>query len=224
MSTNDDQQNIQHSLALDEQLKQLSHDVSAASLLHQYLTQNFKNSQSRLNFLTAPSVLIKSPITREQGIASGFLQPDEAEPFFVQGDIISSDAAYSLGQRVTGNSKFAIGNASCDLAGRRPQDQAVLFAVKPVLISNPSAKQIINELVCVKSNSRMFLPPFQNDDPDTYCNYIDFAAPATIEFGNLLLATRHASLSKLGWHIFNSLLRRWFTREAEFEAVMRTTN
>jgi hypothetical protein len=213
-----------HIAALTNQLQELPHDTTAARILADYLKNEFPNTVSRRDFLTTLNVLVRPKVTQDEALEHGFLQADEPGEFIIQGDIITTDSAYTLGVRREGGVKYAIANSSCDLsgdAGRVDKGSGVLFAVQPVFSINPAAVSIIGQLVGMKNNSRMFLPAFQDDDPNVSCNYIDFAAPATASFQNILNATRHASLTALGWQIFASLHRRWFTREPEFERKMR---
>jgi hypothetical protein len=212
-----------HTATLNRELEHITHDTKAADHVRQYLQTNFKNSNARFDFLSSLDVLVRTKISREQAVASQVIEADEPGNFLIQGDIVSTEAAYSLGSRITGSAKFAIANATCDLGAERRNetDCAVVFAIQPIRISDVKANQTINELVSLKSNARMFLPKFSSDEADVLCNYINFASPATIRFSDLLLSTRHASLAKLGWRVFASIHRRWFTREAKNESQMR---
>ena len=69
----------------------------------------------------------------------------------------------------------------------------------------------------------MYLPPLPGDLPEVIANAIIFDGVIQIKLEDLLLATRHASLSLVGWRIFGSLVRNIMVRAGENEVSMRTS-
>ena len=60
----------------------------------------------------------------------------------LQGDIVSTNAAYFLGERITG-SKFAIASSTCDIIPNRRQ-YAALLRLQPIKVDNPEAKKLLS--------------------------------------------------------------------------------
>jgi hypothetical protein len=145
----------------------------------------------------------------------------EEDPFILlQGDIISSDAAYFMGERITGT-KFAIASSTCDLIPNRRR-YATLLRLQPITVDNPYAKQLLGEMLKFTSTQRMYLPPLPGDSETILANAILFDGLIQIRLEDLLMSTRHASLSLVGWRIFGSLVRTIMVRAGESEVKMRT--
>jgi hypothetical protein len=137
----------------------------------------------------------------------------------LQGDIISTDSAYFLGERLTGM-KFAIATSTCALVPQR-REYASLLRVEPVYTDNKDAKQVIGELLIFTSTKRMYLPRLPNDMDNVLANAVNFDGIVQVRLEDLLLATRDASLSLVGWRIFGSLIRSIMVRAGESEVLMR---
>ena len=136
--------------------------------------------------------------------------------------MISSSAAYSLGERIE-NAKYVIANSSCDLVqGRRPESHVLLIPIVHIQTSLPNYASILGEALSFKSTQRMYIPKLPSDPEDTLGNYIVFDHIATISVGALGVAARHASLSLVGWRMFASLLRNVLTRAGNSEIDLRT--
>ena len=67
----------------------------------------------------------------------------------------------------------------------------------------------------------MYLPPLPGDDKTVLANAVLFDGVIQIRLEDLLLATRHASLSLVGWRIFGSLVRTIMVRAGSSEVTMR---
>ena len=71
------------------------------------------------------NAILRLPIESEEVAALGFNTPDDAFTM-LQGDVIRTEAAYFLGERVTDHPKYAILNSSCDLVPGRNLYAALL--------------------------------------------------------------------------------------------------
>jgi hypothetical protein len=65
----------------------------------------------------------------------------------------------------------------------------------------------------------MYLPRFDDDSPNVIANSIVFDGVVKIHLQDLLFATRHASLSLVGWRIFSALVGTIMVRTGESEGV-----
>lgn len=77
-------------------------------------------------------------------------------------------------------------------------------------------------MLTFKSMQRMYLPPLPDDPHEVLGNAVEFDGIVHIKLGDLLMSTRHASLSLVGWHIFGSLVRTIVVRAGESEVKMRS--
>ena len=68
-----------------------------------------------------------------------------------------------------------------------------------------------------------YLPPLPGDADTVLANAILFDGIVQIRLEDLLMSTRHASLSLVGWRIFGSLVRTIMVRAGESEVKMRTS-
>jgi hypothetical protein len=181
---------------LQQRLITLSHDATAAKLVQDF-AQSLSKAQRQSAF-NAPNALLRSPIDYQDALTQGVISPQEDAFDFLQGDVIGTEAAYSLGERIE-NAKYVIANSSCDLVqGRRPDSQVLLIPVLHIQTRDPNFKQILGEVLSFRSNQRMYIPKLPNDPEDTVGNYIAFDNMALIRIDALSLATRHASLSLVG--------------------------
>ena len=204
--------------SLEAALRDLSHDDSAVRLVRDFASQLGKTKQRQQTF-NAPGAIVREPIDYDQALATGLIEPTEDRFSLLQGDIISSDAAYLLGERLTGMN-FVIASSTCDLVpGRR--EYAALLRIQPITANTPNAADAIGQLLKFQSTQRLYLPPLPFDPPDTLANALLFDGIIQIELEKLLLATRKASLSLVGWRIFGSLLRSMLVRTGEGEVRLR---
>jgi hypothetical protein len=166
--------------------------------------------------------LIRGPILYAEALERGTINAEEDAFDFLQGDVISTSAAYSLGERIE-NAKYVIANSSCDLVrGRRSESHVLLIPIFHIQTSNPNHSSILGEVLSFKSTQRMYIPKLPDDPDDALGNFIAFDRMATISVGALGVALRHASLSLVGWRIFASLLRNVMTRAGDSEIALRT--
>jgi hypothetical protein len=204
---------------LEIDLRSLSHDDLALKLI-QVFAQSLGKTKQRQAVFNAPAALIRMPITFDDALRQGVIS-SQADPFsLLQGDIISSDAAYLMGERLTGM-KFAIASSTCDLVPERRQF-AALLRIQPIHAQDPHAKALLGELLSFRSTQRMYLPPLPGDSDDTIANAILVDGLVQVRLSDLLLSTRHASLSLVGWRIFGSLLRSILVRAGEGETLLRS--
>ena len=116
---------------LEQQLAAWSHTDEAALAIEAAVTQRFKKTAQRQLAFAQPKLICVDPILHSDAVASGPITTDE-DPFtLLQGDIVSTEAAYLMGQRIVASSMFAVLNSTCDLVpGRR--EYASLLRVFPI--------------------------------------------------------------------------------------------
>ena len=148
------------------------------------------------------------------------------EPFQVlQGDVIRTSSAYSLGLRDDRYSTYMIATSSCDLIeGRRTT--ALLLPVQPryrnEFASDAELTSLLDSLTTYRPKKHFYLPVLPDDHPDVMCNVALLDPLQVIANEQVNLAERRASLSLLGWRMFGALVRELLVREAEHEVLMRT--
>lgn len=203
---------------LEQQLQRLSHDSHALELIQDFAL-NLGKTKDRQVLFGAEGVLVCKPIDYKDVLKRGLVDQTE-DPFaLLQGDIVSTESAYLMGERLT-QIKFAIASSTCDLVPER-RKYASLLRLQPICSHSPKAKQIIGEMLKFKSTQRMYLPTLPGDADDVIANAIVFDGVIQVRLEDLLLATRHASLSLVGWRIFGSLVRFIMVRAGESEARIR---
>jgi hypothetical protein len=204
---------------LEVSLQNLSHDLQPLTIIQSF-AQKIGKTKARQKLFNANGALVRPPIEYQVLLDKGLISPEEDPFIFLQGDIISSDAAYFMGERITGM-KFAIASSTCDLVPNRRQ-YATLLRLQPITVNNPYAKQLLGEMLKFTSTQRMYLPPLPGDSETILANAILFDGLIQIRLEDLLMSTRHASLSLVGWRIFGSLVRTIMVRAGESEVKMRT--
>jgi hypothetical protein len=204
--------------ALEVALRDLSHDERAVQLVRSF-AQGLGTTKQRQQLFNTPGALVRSPLDYDNAVASGAIEPTEDRFSLLQGDIVSTDAAYLLGERLTGM-KFVVASATCDLVpGRR--DYAALLRIQPITVNTPQVKDLLGQLLKFQSTQRLYLPPLPQDPPDTLANAVLFDGIIQIELERLLLATRIGSLSLVGWRIFGSIIRSLLARTGDGEVRLR---
>ncbi|MBD2771967.1 hypothetical protein ICL16_07640 [Iningainema sp. BLCCT55] len=203
---------------LEAQLQTLSHDDNALKIIQNFALKLGKTNQ-RQRVFNEKGAIVGEPIIYQDMLLRGLIAPEEDPFILLQGDIISTDTAYFLGERITGM-KFAVATSTCDLIPKRRQ-YATLLRVQPIKKDDPNAKQVLGELLKFSSTQRMYLPPLPNDLPDVIGNALVFDGIVQVRLEDLLMATRFASLSLVGWRIFGSLVRTIMARAGESEVRMR---
>ena len=138
----------------------------------------------------------------------------------LQGDIVSTEAAYLMGERIVGSPMFAALNSTCDLVpGRR--EYASFLRVVPVTGDGDALKFTLHQLLSFRSRRDLYLPPLPNEDVPTLGYTIRFDGVAQIRLEDLILAKRLCSLSLVGWRIFGSFARVLISRAGDGEAGLR---
>ncbi|MEM8642719.1 MAG: hypothetical protein AAGG51_28455 [Cyanobacteria bacterium P01_G01_bin.54] len=205
--------------ALEAQLQHLSHSDDARSLIQQF-AESLGKTKQRQRVFNQKGALLQAPIEYDDALQSGVISPQEDRFQLLQGDIVSTDAAYLLGDRLTGG-KFAIASSTCDLVPQRRR-YAALLRICPISSQETDAKAQLGQWLKFKSTQGMYLPPLSTDAPDVVGNVVNFDGIVQIHLADLLNATRHASLSLVGWRMFGSLLRSLIARTGVGEVDMRT--
>jgi hypothetical protein len=206
--------------SLEVALQKLSHDGEALKIIKAYANSLGKTAR-RQDAFNALGALVREPILY-QDVLERSLIPQEEDAFtFLQGDIARTDAAYFLGERVTGTD-FVVASSTCDLVPERRQ-YASLLRVQPITERTPKAKEKISQLLKFNSTKEMYLPPLPNDPSEVICNAVLFDGVVQVRLADLLTATRKASLSLVGWRIFGSLVRTIMVRAGESEIKMRSS-
>lgn len=125
--------------ALEARLKHLSHDIQALEILQSFV-HSIGKTKARQQLFNANGALVRSPIDYRDLRARGLIDAQEDAFTLLQGDIVASDAAYFLGERLVGM-KFAIASSTCDLVPGRCQ-YATLLRLQPIAASDPHAKSL----------------------------------------------------------------------------------
>lgn len=203
---------------LEEKLSKLSHNEDAIAQIQEF-SEALKDTRTRLGVFNADQAIVRAPILPQQTKELGFNEPDD-DFSLLQGDIVITEAAYFLGERIGSAPKYVVLNSSCDLIPER-RNYAALLRIKQVRESEPGAKEKLNLLLRFRRRESMYLPVLPQDDNDILCNVIDFDGICQIRSADLLLANRRASLSVAGWRIFASFSRVALARANPREREMR---
>jgi hypothetical protein len=204
---------------LEKRLSSLSHSDDAISAIKQFSAE-MKDSRERLSIFNASGAIVRSPILSEETKALGFNQPDD-DFTFLQGNVISTESAYFLGERVTNSPKYVVLSSSCDLVpGRRKY--AALLRIKEIREEEPDVSAKLNLLLKFLRTESMYLPALPSDREDVLCNAINFDGLCQIRSADLVLSNRIASLTLVGWRIFASFSRMVIARANPREPQMRS--
>jgi len=203
---------------LEQKLSTLSHSEEAIGVIEQFCSE-IKGTQARINLLNQANAIIRSPIEFHESQSLGFNQAEDAFTV-LQGDVIRTESAFRLGERVTGKVAYVVLNSSCDLVLGRKQT-ALLLPISEILRGDPAANRKLGELVKFSRRDAMYLPPLFDDSDDVVGNSIQFDGVCQIETKSLHIANRVASLSLIGWRIFASFSRIVFARANPREVEIR---
>jgi hypothetical protein len=99
--------------ALEVAFRDLSHDDTAVQLVRSF-AEGLGKTKQRQQIFNAPGALVRSPLDYDAAVASGAIESTEDRFSLLQGDIVSTDAAYLLGERLTGM-KFVVASATCEV-------------------------------------------------------------------------------------------------------------
>ena len=203
---------------LEVKLKELSHSEAALNAIKEF-SGSLKGTTERLAVFNADRAIVRSPILSDETRALGFDQPDD-DFRLLQGDIVATESAYFLGERVTGPPKYVVLSSSCDLVPER-RKHAALLRISEIRRDDAEAKAMLNLLLQFRRTDSMYLPVLPTDGADIICNAVDFDGVCQITSSDLILANRIASLSLVGWRIFASFSRMVIARANSRECEMR---
>ncbi|MGA9624587.1 MAG: hypothetical protein WBL65_02820 [Bryobacteraceae bacterium] len=187
----------------------------------QGFSEQLKSTTERLSVFNADRAIVREPILSDETRALGFDQPED-DFTFLQGDVVATESAYFLGERISGFPKYVLLSSSCDLVPTR-REVASLLRVSEIRRSDPEAKASLSLLLRFKRSSSMYLPLLPADDAGVICNVINFDGICQIRSSDLALANRLASLSLVGWRIFAAFSRVVVARANPRETEMRSS-
>lgn len=203
---------------LAQSLATLSHDESALRCVQNF-TASLGNTRTRLAAFNVTNGLVRRPIEAEETVALGFDQ-DEDQFALLQGDLVTTESAYFMGERVANSPKYIVLNSSCDLIPNR-RNFAALLRIQAVSSDQKDAKAALNLLLQFKRTDSIYLPALPFDAPNVLCNAVQFDGICQIRSEHLILADRIASLTLVGWRIFASFSRMVIARANPREQQMR---
>jgi hypothetical protein len=203
---------------LERKLRLLSHSDQAIQEV-QAFSNTLAGTTERLAIWNANGAIVRRPIENEEVAALGFNTPDDTFTM-LQGDLIRTEAAYLLGERVTGRPKYAVLNSSCDLVPARTS-YAALLRILELRRQEEKAKEKLGTLLKFTRRDSMYLPVLPDDEPDVVGNVIQFDGICQIRSPELFLSHRVASLSLVGWRIFASFARIVIARANPREVLIR---
>ncbi len=214
--------NVPKTLAeLEVCLQSLSHDDHALKTIQSF-AKNLGKTKDRQSVFNKKGAIVREPIIYQEVLNRGLITSDQDHFILLQGDIVSTESAYFLGERLTGMQKFAVATSTCDLIlGRR--QYASLLRIIPMKADDPKVGQTLGDLLKFTSTQRMYLPPLPDEQSSIVGNALVFDGIVQIKIEDLLMATRIASLSLVGWRIFGSIVRTIMVRAGESEIKMRSS-
>lgn len=204
---------------LEEALSSLSHSDAALNAIKEFAA-GMTDSRQRLSVFNASGALVRSPILSEETKKLGFNDPSD-DFSFLQGDVISTESAYFLGERVVNSPKYVVLSSSCDLVPNR-RKYAALLRIKEIRDAESDARTKLSYLLKFRSTESMYLPALASDGADVLCNAIKFDGICQIRSTDLVLSNRIASLTLVGWRIFASFSRMVIARANPREPQMRS--
>ena len=93
---------------LAEQLLLLSKSDAQIEAIKTF-SESLSKTARRIAVFNVPGALLRTPILPEEAQALGFDGPDDRFAL-LQGDVVSTESAYYLGERVTGSPKYVVLN------------------------------------------------------------------------------------------------------------------
>jgi hypothetical protein len=215
-----DQEYRQFFADLESALATISHTDVAARTIEAAATSKFKKTSQRQIAFAMPGVITIDPIRYDEVLAAGKIPRSEDRFFVLQGDVVETEAAYFMGERVIGRPLFAVLNSTCDIVpGRR--EYASLLHATPVSGTPDQLKSTLHHLLSFRSRRDLYLPAFPDEDPPSLGYAVRFDGIAQIRLDDLLLARRVCSLTLVGWRIFGSFARVLISRAGDSEAELR---
>lgn len=207
------------------QLGDLPHSSEAIDVLRDF-AKHLGKTKKLLSLFSREGVVLTEPIDFEAALADGRCESDDHFEF-LQGDIVSTDSAYYIGQRVINNPIFILANSTCDLVKDR-RDGLILYRVTPVIVKTEAhqkqATEDLSSMLKFNSTRHLYIPRFEWQSEEVHHNIVDFTKPHTIHSRDLRNAHRIYSLTTLYWRIFSSILRFISSRTNPSEKKLRNTH
>lgn len=203
---------------LEQRLAPLSHGDDALVALQEFLT-GLGPWRERQRFLNTH--LLCAPI-RYEGVKAQ-LAADPGSFFALQGDIIRTDAAFSLGER-TQEASYAIATSTCDLMPSYGRQTVLLLPVAPVTgggQGDENLRRQLGNVVSFRPKRYFYLPPLPDDDMHILFNIVHLDPFAQARKDDVAIAERRASMTLIGWRVFGALLRSLEVREGAEEVDIR---
>lgn len=204
---------------LESTLRRMSHSESALEAIQEFCAL-MPRTAARLELWNTENAIVQKPIDPLVAKASGFDTPDD-HFLLLQGDIVRTNSAYSFGERVTGNPKYAVLNSSCDLVPGRARS-SMLLRIGDIRRTDKHANEKLSQLTKFSRRDSMYVPPLGSDPEDVIGSAIHFDEICQIRNDDLFLANRIASLTLLGWRMFASFARVAIARSSNREVELRT--
>ena len=95
---------------MESRLAVLSHTDEAARVIESAVAQRFRKTAQRQVAFAQPNTICVVPISFADAVTSGAIGADEDEFTMLQGDIVSTEAAYLMGERIVGKPMIAVLN------------------------------------------------------------------------------------------------------------------
>lgn len=205
---------------LEADLAPLTHNPAILERVRAFATELGTKTGQRQAVLNLHGVLLQEPLMFEAALERGY--PANADVFSVlQGDIISTQSAYFMGERLTGERRFMVLTPTCDLVFER-REYASLLEVKAIRAETPNAGVLLSSLTAFKRSDAMYLPALQADLEREILGFaVSFDGICSIGNTEIQTATRVASASLVGWRVFCAMLQSVLTRAGEDEVVLR---
>ncbi|MEO8661459.1 MAG: hypothetical protein ABI693_23520 [Bryobacteraceae bacterium] len=136
-----------------------SHSDEAARIIETAVAERFKKTAQRQIAFAEPGAICIQPIVYEDALATGAI--DASEDWFVllQGDVVTTQSAYWMGNRLVGEPLFAVLSATCDLVPGRREFASLLRRVP--ITGDPEALEVdpTSSAVVPKPTRPLFASP-----------------------------------------------------------------
>ncbi len=205
---------------LEADLAPLTHNSAILERVRHFAVGLGIKTGQRQAALNLWGVLLQNPITLEAALEHGY--SSDADAFNVlQGDLISTQSAFFMGERLTGDRRFIILSPTCDLVSQR-RAFASLLEVKAITADTLNAGALLNSLTSFKRSDAMYLPPLEADLERGILGFaVSFDGVCNIGNTEIQTATRLASSSLVGWRVFCAMLQSVLTRAGADEIALR---
>lgn len=142
-------------------LAPLTHNSAILERVKRFAAELGVKTGQRQAALNLWGVLLQNPITLEAALEHGY--SSEADAFGVlQGNLISTQSAFFMGERLTGDRRFIILSPTYDLVSQR-RAFASFLEVKAITADTLNAGALLNSLTSFKRSDAMYLPPLETD-------------------------------------------------------------